>query len=150
MSVTIQLVEGVTGGFIAPVPRKQIIIDWTSTDCSITRSVRSNAANASDGYLTFNSAATLESSVLLPLVTKTLEIFKGLPMEKPTASRDVYGFDVSISIVAPGLKWQNTPNQGCSITESSIVPNEEQRTTFKQIADEIELVATNYATVPAQ
>lgn len=60
-----------------------------------------------------------------------------LPVESPIGCEDVYQQDTCIQISSPGLKWQNTPNQGCNSTPSSIVPSEAEKDVFKSLVDEI-------------
>ena len=51
MSTIIQVIEGVTGGFLPAVPKRQVIIDLEGNNVRITKYLKSNDTGAIDGYL---------------------------------------------------------------------------------------------------
>jgi hypothetical protein len=59
MSTMIQVVEGVTGGFVPAVPKRQVIIDLDGNHISITKYVKSNDTEAIDGYLQHTTGENL-------------------------------------------------------------------------------------------
>ncbi|KAJ3324444.1 hypothetical protein HDV06_006855 [Boothiomyces sp. JEL0866] len=145
MSFSVQVVEGVVGGFAPPVPKRSVIIDSVNGKVSIQKFVKSSDQQAVEGYLQTKSAELQASEI--SEVTAFLNEIKGLPMEKPTGCMDIYGFDVSVKIEAEGFQWQNLPNQGCNSTPSSVVPTAEQKKQFKSIVDKINQLADKHATI---
>jgi hypothetical protein len=136
---TIRLVEGVVGGFMPAVPRKQILIEVEGGQVHIEKHVKSDAANAVDGYVQSKSTVSLQQ--VQATVDHCVSTLKSLPVENPSGSEDVYKQDVSIFVEADGFAWANVPNQGCAIQESNVKPTSEQIEHFKQIIQKITQLA---------
>jgi hypothetical protein len=139
---TIRLVEGVVGGFMPAVPRKQILIEIEGGQVHIEKHVKSNAANAVDGYV--QTKSTVEAQQVQATVDHCISTLKSLPLESPAGSQDVYKQDVSIFVETDGFTWANVPNQGCDIQESSVQPSSAQIEHFKQIIQKITQLADSH------
>ncbi|KAJ3276223.1 hypothetical protein HDV01_005671 [Terramyces sp. JEL0728] len=145
MSFSVQVVEGVVGGFAPAVPKRSVTVDSVNGKVGIQKFVKSSDQKAVEGYLQTKSSE-LQSSEISELHTFINE-FKGLPMEQPTGCMDIYGFDVSVKIDADGFRWQNLPNQGCNSSPSLVTPTAEQKKQFKAIVDKINKLADQHATI---
>jgi hypothetical protein len=132
----IRLVEGVVGGFIQAVPRKQIIIETEEGIVRIEKYVKSSAEESKDGYLfTQNSAPeTVETNEEIESFVKGLSL---LPTEEPIGCQDIYKQDISCFVESKGIRWANCVNQGCDIAESKVTPTQAQIEQFKSIIQKI-------------
>ncbi|KAI8903196.1 hypothetical protein EDD86DRAFT_250602 [Gorgonomyces haynaldii] len=126
----IRLVKGVTGGFVAPTPEFQILVDYnpTTKQFKIERAVKSGS-----DYKTTETSAK-EHLALVEQTVAELQSLNQLPIEQPVGAQDIYRFDMSLSVQGDGFYWQNTPNQGCDIQESPL-PSDDQRQHFKRLCD---------------
>eukprot|EP00842_Homolaphlyctis_polyrhiza_P004495 jgi/Hompol1/5046/HPOL_000737-RA len=149
--VTIQLAEGIRGGFMPAKLRRRINIDWhgSGKPVTITKYVLSDASDATDGYLELQSGPLSELSITQQVhafVDEALAAFQTLPKEDPIGGEDVYRLDTSILIQTRGFSWQNSANQGCDIRASKVHPSDEQRQLFKSFAARINQLADSHAT----
>ncbi|KAI8921562.1 hypothetical protein BC831DRAFT_476530 [Entophlyctis helioformis] len=148
MSVSIQLVEGVTGGFVPARPRRFVTIDMNGGKATITKALKSTAPTAVEGFEQFASKPDLAVEQVRSLIDETLATFQSLPHENPIGGEDVYGYDVSIHIQSKSFNWQNTPNSGCNIHPSTVRPTDQQREIFKAFVDRINKLADDHASTP--
>ena len=80
-------------------------------------------------------------------VEESLTVIQSLPMEEPSGCEDVYGIDTSIMIDSPNFKWQNRPNEGCAISESTVKPTAEQVKLFTSMVYKIFELANHHCNV---
>ncbi|KAH6570083.1 hypothetical protein BASA50_010149 [Batrachochytrium salamandrivorans] len=150
--ISIELLEGVTGGIMAPRLRRRVKVDFNSGAgvASVERYIESNEPSAVDGFQLFESGASLSSTAVHSLVNEAVTAFQSLPIEDPPGSIDLYHMDTTIMIEAPGFRWRNTPNQGCSITPTIMEPTSEQLKIFKSFVKRINAFADEHALVEGQ
>jgi hypothetical protein len=79
-NISIQLVEGVTGGFMPAIPRKTILIDLNPPTFKIVKYLKSNDAKAVDGYLEYTANPSLTKSVIETFCETNLALIKSLPV----------------------------------------------------------------------
>ncbi|KAJ3115267.1 hypothetical protein HK098_007005 [Nowakowskiella sp. JEL0407] len=141
--IRITLAAGVTGGFREPEPSLQVaLVIKKDKSVKLTSHVKVNK-----NYVSTQSVPDFSSLEVSAFASDVISIFKNLPTESPPGSSDIYGFDISINIDSPDLRWENRPNSGCVASESSVKPSESQKQQFKAVADKLILFAQNYATV---
>lgn len=146
MNAQIQVVTGVTGGFIAAVPSKTVIIDYNGSTAKVTKYVKSSDPSAVDGYLQ-STSNQINATEIQTLMIECQNVLRSLPKEEPTGCQDIYKMDVSVIYNSDDFNWQNTPNQGCNIQESLVKPTEEQAKLFKALVYKIHSTADKLATV---
>jgi hypothetical protein len=139
---TIKLVEGVVGGFMPAVPRKQILIEIDGPTVTIEKHLKSTDEKAVDGYLT--TKATLETTKIKAEIDSFVSSVRVLPTEQPLGSQDIYQQDISIFVESDGFRWANVPNQGCDIQESTVKPTQAQKDQFKAIVQKIHQLADSH------
>jgi hypothetical protein len=76
MAVSIQLVEGVTGGFMPAIPRKTINIEWDPPTITVTKFLKSTNKNAIDGYEQFTSKDDISEQFVNSLCTNIISSVK--------------------------------------------------------------------------
>ncbi|KAI9329143.1 hypothetical protein DFJ73DRAFT_861059 [Zopfochytrium polystomum] len=150
MATRLTVTEGVTGGFVAPTPRRSAILDFGGSNPPSIQlhTKRRGTRDQYDVTATDPAALGAFTAELDSVVATVLQTFKTLPLEQPTACEDIYGCDISIAIESPGFRWQNIPNQGCAASPSSVQPTEAQKALFKEIADSIFALANKHAKTP--
>lgn len=77
-SITVHLVEGVTGGFVPAVPRKKITVKWNSPNFTITKWLLAGEKdiNAVDGYVEYSCNKRLAAEMVESFCKTTLEKIK--------------------------------------------------------------------------
>ncbi|KAJ3213104.1 hypothetical protein HK099_007568 [Clydaea vesicula] len=138
----ITITHGVVGGFMPPVPKKSAIIQVEDNgELSVTYNVKKDNSKE---YNTFSG--TVKDNSFVSFIDTLVSTFKTLPREDPPMSEDIYRFDHCISIDdGKGFRWENMPNQGCSVGRSTVQPTEEQRKQFKEACDGLFNLASSHA-----
>jgi len=94
---------------------------------------------------------------LQPLPTKTLSvhahneqidqiynILKGLPVEEPPGSEDIYGLDTGVTWMGDRLEWSNGGPEGCGSDFSDVQVGKEEKDRFQKVVKLIlEIVKTS-------
>ena len=132
-----------------PVIKKTILIDWHEPNFKVEQYVKSDAKDSKDGFLLLR-AMDLDVKTVQTTVQHTLDTLKNLPVENPPGGEDIYGFDTSISISAPGFAWENRANDGCAIRPSTIKPNPQQKLQFKALIDHLTQLGDQAQTIVPQ
>ncbi|XJO74968.1 hypothetical protein BDV3_005714 [Batrachochytrium dendrobatidis] len=170
--VTIQLLEGVTGGFMPARLRRKVTITFNPADnvAKVERCVEDERATKRNQLMSYQSKPELSmmmeepsnslefylnpltskfplSDAVKSLVDQTVNAFKELPMEEPKGGSDVYRMDTTIIVDAPNFQWRNTPNQGCSYVPSSVIPTDDQKAAFTLFVERINKLADEHAVV---
>ncbi|KAJ1564431.1 hypothetical protein HK096_008019 [Nowakowskiella sp. JEL0078] len=144
MSIKITLVDGVVGGFAPASPSSQInLIVKKNDSVNVKNYIRKDIV--ADQFRLLETPPTFSSKEISAFATDIVSMFKDLPTEQPPGSSDIYGFNISINIDAPGFRWENRPNDGCVISESSIQPSEEQKKKFFEAAMKLKEIANTHA-----
>ncbi|EGF82314.1 hypothetical protein BATDEDRAFT_34348 [Batrachochytrium dendrobatidis JAM81] len=147
--VTIQLLEGVTGGFMPARLRRKVTITFNPADnvAKVERCVEDERATKRNQLMSYQSKPELSIDAVKSLVDQTVNAFKELPMEEPKGGSDVYRMDTTIIVDAPNFQWRNTPNQGCSYVPSSVIPTDDQKAAFTLFVERINKLADEHAVV---
>ncbi|KAJ3314786.1 hypothetical protein HDU76_002341 [Blyttiomyces sp. JEL0837] len=91
MATRIVVTEGVVGGFVAPVPKKSVILDFDPSTKEASIQLHTKRQGTRDTYDVMEGKAAALTSDVQPLVADILSTFRSLPKEEPTGCEDVYG-----------------------------------------------------------
>jgi len=130
----IKLQRGITGGFAPPTPSAIYTIVASPQP---PNTILISAAKRPDGQPQLSAAA--EKSVSLgenaKLIDELETILKGLPIENPPGSEDIYGLDISILYGSANVEWANGGPAGCSGGTSAVHATAEQKAQFKRAVE---------------
>ncbi|KAI9205926.1 uncharacterized protein BJ171DRAFT_500126 [Polychytrium aggregatum] len=146
----ITLTEGVVGGFVAPTPRRLVIIDLDeSGGVQIQHHIKTGGSGPNAEYKVLQSPPEISVLEVTSLTNSIVQNFRALPREEPVGGEDIYHLDTQIAIETPDFSWCNVANQGCNIVPSSVKPTDSQKQQFKAAAASLISLAEKYATVTA-
>src|SRR5688572_18324991 len=103
---------GIVGGFAPPTPDAIHTLSKSSDQnvLTIASAVRPEGTPELESFAPKQLEHTTAHSTL---VDELYFILKGLPVESPPGSEDIYGLDTSIMWGSPDLEWMNAGPEGC-------------------------------------
>ena len=130
-------IAGITGGFAPPTPNAIFTITAApAADLHITSAIRPDGTPSLQDALPKTLSASEPGTVAL--VDELHTILKGLPVESPPGSEDIYGLDTSIAFGSEDLMWINGGPAGCGGGTSSVQATAEDKAKFKRAVEIVE------------
>lgn len=66
-------------------------------------------------------------------IDQIYNILKGLPVEEPPGSEDIYGLDTGVTWKGAGLEWSNGGPEGCGSDFSNVQVGKEEKDSFQKV-----------------
>ncbi|ORY91315.1 hypothetical protein BCR43DRAFT_498887 [Syncephalastrum racemosum] len=144
MSYNLRLIEGITGGFAPPTMRASIMIAKEG-DQAASIEQHNLKPHTSNDYV--STRGIISDEDLAQQMRDIEAVLKGLPVESPSGSEDIYGLDTSIAFLSDDLQWMNGGPGGCAQGhgESAVQATEEQKNAFASIVDKVKSLGQAFA-----
>lgn len=137
--ISIRLRVGIVGGFVAPTVKLDLEIALEKDKDQAT--VRFMRLKEGKQVVKTGSMTRKEVEALLKAIEKVWD----LPVEDPEGCQDIYGLDTGLLVQVAGKKWRNGGPGGCVHGQSKVQASDEQKKTFKKIADKVSQAAEQHA-----